>query len=76
MYENFKSVVYMHYFNHTINNRQKILFTIYTFNNTILLLPPRSRINKCQIATNYNTNRPPRKLVIGLREDESRMTRK
>ena len=35
-------------------------------------LPPSSRTNnKCQIATNFNTNRPPLKLLIGLREDKS-----
>jgi hypothetical protein len=59
----------MHHFNHTINNRLKFLYFIR------LLLPPRSRINKCQIATNFNnTNRPPCKLLIGLhvREDINR----
>ena len=35
----------MHHFNHTINNRLKFVYFIR------LLLPPRSRINKCQIAT-------------------------
>ena len=46
----------MHHFNHTINNRLKFVYFIR------LLLPPRSRINKCHIATNFNTNRPPCKL--------------
>jgi hypothetical protein len=50
----------MHHFNHTINNRLKFVYFIR------LLLPPRSRINKYQIATNFNTNRPPLKQLIGL----------
>ena len=52
----------MHHFNHTISNRLKFVYFIR------LLLLPRSRINKCQIVTNFNTNRPPCKR---LREDKS-----
>ena len=50
------------------NNRLKFVYFIR------LLLPPRSRINKYQIATNFHTNRSPLKLLIGLhvrREDKS-----